>query len=396
MDNATCLPLDQCYALFQKWGVDTTPFTNVGVFSKYKDLTQSLKEVYKQISNSTLKEEELGTVLYFVVHEEESEVLSMAKIETKESLALKYLIQSLRTFWKLNEDITKWTQIIDSDYNEAFQTFMFYLESLNINDFKGYMAIGQCAYKLLKDDIELYKKLKFNLPEFLNVIYKQSGYSTYEFKSSVLNYQNEESDQSSEVKDEVKPEVVNGTSTPKRKEDAIDRLMKNDYIRKNSKIEYEDQPLESIIGSQKKEKPIKSNVSLRKSLTKKDKNKGLKKQQKKNKTMRYSTEEETPKTHNYNTVKEQAPKKTRDLDFEDMEDKSKVMDGLIDEETPMPRGEIPTQFEEILEPSISTYQINIKTADSKLISANKLQRHLVLPKETELVNWNIDLSLKDL
>jgi hypothetical protein len=229
------------------------------------------------ISDSLIKDEEMGAVVYFVQKGDSDNVLSMAKIETKESLCFLYLVKVLRDFWRSKENIKEWNAKLDNDYNEAFQTFMHYLESLSITDFEGYMVIAQTAYKLIKEDMELYHKLKVDIPKFLSVIYKKLGYSAGAFKSSVLNYKYEESDHSnSEPQEEVKEGFQDEQIEAPRKEDAIDRLMKNEYIRKNSKINYEEQSLEDIIGSQKKADKINTPAKTQ-TKKKKKKNKGAKK-----------------------------------------------------------------------------------------------------------------------
>ena len=127
-DQETCLPIDQNYAFFQKWGVDTAPLASIGEFTNYEELTQSLKEIHTKISNSTLKEDELGAVFYLVTKNGNPEVLSMTKIETKESLALNYLIRSLRSFWRANENVTKWNPKLEKEYNGCLQSYNFFLE----------------------------------------------------------------------------------------------------------------------------------------------------------------------------------------------------------------------------------------------------------------------------
>ena len=177
VDKSTCLPPDQSYAFFfKKWGMDSSPLTSVGEFESYEELRKTLVALQKNIANSTVKKDELGAILYFVSKNEGGEVISMAKFETKESLALSHLIKTLKNFWIKNENIIAWSRELDIEYNNAFEDYMFYLESLDINDFEGYMAVGQLAYKQLKEDIDLYAILKKDIPNFLSIIYKMVGY----------------------------------------------------------------------------------------------------------------------------------------------------------------------------------------------------------------------------
>ena len=161
--------------------------------------------------------------------------------------------------------------------------------------------------------------------------------------------------------------------------------MKNEHIRKNSKIDdYEQQALENIIGSEKIEEPKNPGASLKKSSTQKQKSKKGRKGKaanKKNKTVKNNADEETPKAKNYNTIQEKLPKREKDLDFKEMDIKAQAIEELIEEQTPVPRQEIPTQFEEVLKPSISKFNLNIKPVDSKLISQKNMLKYSILPTE---------------
>jgi hypothetical protein len=332
--DTTCIPPDQSYAFFQKWGIDTAPLTCVGDFDSFDEMKNSLVEVHRAISDSLIKDEELGAVVYFVQKGDSNNVLSMAKIETKESLCFLYLVKVLRDFWKSRENINAWNAKLDNEYNVAFQTFMQYLESLSITDFEGYMVIAQTAYKLIKEDMELYNKLKVDIPKFLSVIYKKLGYSAGAFKSSVLNYEYEESDHSSrEPREEVKEGFQDEQIEAPRKEDAIDRLMKNEYIRKNSKINYEEQSLEDIIGSQKKHDNIKTPAKTKNKKKKKKKTKGEKKA---------DSKIDVVNTRNGDKAKDEKPAK---VDEEHIDIQAQAVEELVEENEIVVKHEVPVVVE---------------------------------------------------
>lgn len=368
-DKATCLPIEQSYAFFQRWKLDTAPLSNVGTFTNYEDLRLKLLELHDTISHSTVKDEELGCILYFSEKSNNDEVLSMAKIETLESKCLLFLVKTLRDFWRSREKVKVWDAKLDSDYNQAFQVFMYYLESLHIQDFEGYMAIAQTAFKLLKDDIELYNKLKVDIPSFLEFIYKKLGYAKGSFKSHVLDCQEGDDFKSTPKEDAKIQDFHDANVAPPRQEDAIDRMMKNEYIRKNSKIDYEEAPLEDIIGSQKpgevpKEKPSKD----LKNTTKKKKGKKAKTSRK----PEILPEEQTPKQAKITPIKEKTPKKA-EKDTE-LKRKNEEVDALIDEQTPKPRNAdaVPEQQvfstpEPAPEPSLTVFGVTVSPVDSKVV-----------------------------
>jgi hypothetical protein len=369
--DTTCLPPDQSYAFFQKWGLDTAPLTSVGDYDNFDDIMNSLIRVQRSISNSLVKDEELGAVLYFVQKGDNDDVLSMAKFETKESLCLLFLVKVLRDFWKSKENIKVWDSRLDTEYNDSFQIFMFYLEHLNIQDFQGYMAVAQAAYKFIKEDMDLYYKLKLDIPKFLSFIYKKVGYSPNAFKSSVLNYAYESDQSNKKSQEEAKESFFDDKIEIPREEDAIDRLMKNEYIRKNSKIDYEEQPLENIIGSQKNADKI---ITPAKNQTKKKKKDNL---VEKNETAKSNAQN----TNNSGKAKYEKSKRQG----EQIKIKPKITEAKETKisETVTLKHEEPVIINKVneLEASITSVRMVLKTPDSRLISPDKLQRHLILSNE---------------
>lgn len=369
--DTTCLPPDQSYAFFQKWGLDTAPLTSVGDYDNFDDVMNSLIKVHRSISNSLVKDEELGAVIYFVEKGDNDDVLSMAKIETKESMCLLFLVKVLRDFWKSKENIKTWDSRLDSEYNNSFQVFMFFLEHLNIQDFEGYMAVAQAAYKFIKEDMDLYYKLKLDIPKFLSFIYKKVGYSPNAFKSSVLNYSYESDQSNNKAQEETKECFVDEEIEVPREEDAIDRLMKNEYIRKNSKIDYEEQPLENIIGSQKNTEKA---VSPTKNQTKKRKKNTL------------AEKKEFAKLNAQNANKNEKPKRQG----EQIKINPKISEKKETKqaEKTVSKHKEPITIDESDEPeaSITSIKMVLKATDSKLISPDKIQRHLILNNEWEVVS----------
>ena len=222
----------------------------------------------------------------------------------------------------------------------------------------------------------------------------------------MLNYTDDESDQSNARKEEVKGKKKKGNGAKKaRKEDAIDRIMKNEYIRKNSKIDYEKDPLEDIIGSQKIEKNIKGSV-IKKSQPK-TKFKGRKKHKGETKKQKIHKEEiKTPIITNLNSKKEITPEKTRDLDFKEMEKNAESIVDLLEEQTHNPEEEIHSKIEKVtqkeivelpVEISLQQFEIFISPIESKLINPQKIQRDVLLPTKIKIsTKDDFKLKIKDI
>jgi hypothetical protein len=134
-----------------------------------------------------------------------------------------------------------------------------------------------------------------------------------------LNYKYEDSDSSNrEPQEEVKEGFLDEHIEAPRKEDAIDRLMKNEYIRKNSKINYEEQSLEDIIGSQKKADKIKTPAKTQ-NKKKKKKTKGEKKA---------ASKVDVENTSKDDKVKDEIPAK---IDEEHVDIQAQDVDELVEE-----------------------------------------------------------------
>lgn len=438
VDNETnvssCLSPTESYDFFSRWGLSSTPLTKVGEYNNFDDIRNDIYELHNSISHSTVKDHELGSVLYFVEKGENKEtVLSMAKIETKEALALQFLVDTLRAFWINKENISTWDDRLDIEYNDAYNHFMMYLESLTIHDFDGYKQIAQTAFKSLKDDLELYKKLKTDIPRFFSILYSSLGYGKGYFDSTVLKLQRENSHTPKVKKEETKsPSFEDEEIKISKEEDAIDRLMKNEYIRKNSKIDYEqDQPLENIIGSEKAKvvAPTPKNKSK----------KGKKKAKTTRKSDLTNIEAETPKTEMPpNPFGDSTPDTKSTQQFTEEETPRPQAHSVTPQESfespvphqstkveskPTPKSSKPAQksskpaekaenstksssksskktvkiTEKQPEPNLlKSILINITPYDLKLLSQDKKQRHILLPVEYTIdegyKNDNLDIT----
>jgi len=62
----TCIPTDKAYSIMQKYGLDTVKVTSVGIFQNYELLLDSLYQLFKEVSQSSLADDEEGSVLYFI------------------------------------------------------------------------------------------------------------------------------------------------------------------------------------------------------------------------------------------------------------------------------------------------------------------------------------------
>ena len=61
-----CIPCDEAWALFDKWGLDKVAIQTLGCFTDYDQMCDSLCRVFKDVAKSEIAQEEEGNVLYFI------------------------------------------------------------------------------------------------------------------------------------------------------------------------------------------------------------------------------------------------------------------------------------------------------------------------------------------
>ena len=247
--NVTCLTPGVCYRFFNKWGLTSAPVNKIGTYNEYSHLIRELKSLHNKISNSSIHDEELGNVVYFVEKGEPDRVISMGKFETKQSVAFLSLINILREFWKKNEEMTAWSKSLNSQYKASFERYEQLLKNLDIKDFDFYNEVASFAFNKLKEDLDLYYKLKTDSLGFLLDVTKSSKDDEI-FTSTALNRLSDDISTQSLASSRKSSSLYDDAHVP-RSEDAIDRLMKNEYIRRHSNIKNDEEDrLEDIICSE--------------------------------------------------------------------------------------------------------------------------------------------------
>ena len=223
--SSNCLAPGVSYRFFNKWGLTASPINKVGLYSSYQALVTDLKELHNNISNSTIQKDELGTVVYFVEKGESDKVLSMGKIETKESIVFLSLVHILKEFWKVNENIKVWNKGHASKYKTAFEAHLYTLESLGVKDYDYYYKISDIAFRRLKDELDLYHKLKSNIVGFFTDLLKHVKDAELKFTSTTLSKQSDDISTQSLANSRKNSSQIDDSLVP-RGEDAIDRLLK--------------------------------------------------------------------------------------------------------------------------------------------------------------------------
>ena len=176
-DELNCLVPELCYQFFEKHGIQSAHLEKVGEFDDFNTLTNLLKDVYDETSNSTVKENHRGSVLYFVEkNSTENMVLTMGKIQTKEYQILTILVKTLADFWKPNEKITGWSRALQDKYNNAFEVFLAQIDEFNMPNAEFYRSIADMSFNALKEDLQLYSKFKKSSCDFYIDILRRLGY----------------------------------------------------------------------------------------------------------------------------------------------------------------------------------------------------------------------------
>lgn len=381
--EGNCIVPDQSYAFFQKWSLQTAPLTRIDQFTNFESLGKDLTQIQDSVSNSTLEDNELGAVLYFVQKGENEKVLSMAKINSKDAQFLKLLIKTLKIFWKKNEDVQNWNNKLENEYNAIFNNYMYQVEEAGTPHLKHYFEIGQTAFKFLKEDIDLYEKLKTNIPDFLDEIYKnkitkQRSQKSFNDSAKEGSFKKVKKNSRQKQKESYEDKEI---SIP-RSEDAIDRLMKNEHIRKQSNIDQDDEtPLEDIIGSQK----LQPESTPKSRITKKRKSKVG--NPKTIKTPKNNKEEnkKSSKNHDVQENKQEVKKSVEvvDINQEFFEEASIPMPEEI-RIVPEAMEFTKTAQKPSSRSSLQVIKMRAGYVDSKLVSEDKVQRYLILDPTFEI------------
>jgi len=210
-----------------KWGLNTAPLSKIGSYKDFSLLIKELKIYLNKIKNSSIQNDELGSIVYFVQKEEANKVLTMGKIETKESIALLQLIKILRDFWSNNEILKGYSRDLDKQYDSAFNYYTEILNSLDIKDYKYYFELADLAFIRLKEDLDLYEKLKLDIPAFFIDILKKLGEPADAFISSTLSKSSEVDD----FNETHKLQTLNNEEIWRKTEnDDHESLLKNENI----------------------------------------------------------------------------------------------------------------------------------------------------------------------
>jgi hypothetical protein len=93
---------EQSLSLFKKFGLDTVSISSLGVYNDYDHLMDDLQTEFERVSGLSIREEEEGAVIYFVLrHREESardQVLSLGKLKTLEYRLFRKMREKLRNY----------------------------------------------------------------------------------------------------------------------------------------------------------------------------------------------------------------------------------------------------------------------------------------------------------
>ena len=63
--DQTCIPCDQAWAFFDKYGLDKVIIESIGKFTDYDAMCDKLCTVFKDVAKSEIAKDEEGNVLYF-------------------------------------------------------------------------------------------------------------------------------------------------------------------------------------------------------------------------------------------------------------------------------------------------------------------------------------------
>lgn len=164
-----CVPIEKAIEVYYSFGLSMVSIESIGIFKDWTDLSRSLESLYRRISESSIVDEEEGSVIYLSScksmresvednekkEEDEEEVLSLCKLKTLE----------YRVYRKLRE---KLTNHIIRNKDDRFKINQFFDEVRNlISDYTLPMPLD-FYYKFAETAFDFIKYIPFEIiPENL-------------------------------------------------------------------------------------------------------------------------------------------------------------------------------------------------------------------------------------
>ena len=172
--------------IFKKYGLESVTFESLGVFEKYADMKECLKQTYINIAKAKISSDEEGSVIYFIRRridpsQEEDRVLSLGKLKTLEYRLYRKLREKVKgTSSKLikNTSTSKnekqmWETVVKRFKSEAKELIKG-IDSdenlLNDDELSFYFKVAETAIDKLYDDQTQQNYIQENYLHFLKEI----------------------------------------------------------------------------------------------------------------------------------------------------------------------------------------------------------------------------------
>lgn len=100
----SCYPVNFAREFLERFGIPIVRINKRGEFDNIKDLVEELEKLDKEVSSSTIEEDQEGTVLYFEGKVgDETEILSLCKLKTLEYRLFRKMREKLKNLIKNNK-----------------------------------------------------------------------------------------------------------------------------------------------------------------------------------------------------------------------------------------------------------------------------------------------------
>ena len=98
-ESQICWPCLQARQFLRGFGLDAVTVASLGKFTDFNSLCDMLETQFKEVSKSPISKDEEGSVLYFETVQDESTVLSLAKLKTLEYRLFRKMREKLRNYF---------------------------------------------------------------------------------------------------------------------------------------------------------------------------------------------------------------------------------------------------------------------------------------------------------
>lgn len=177
-------PVEEAYEKFKSFHLDVVPYEKIGLFDDFYTICAELEKLYVRIAESSIIEEEEGSVLYFSEVGKTERILALCKLKTLEYRVYRKLREKLKNHLLQNEE----NKFFESrrKINQFFEEVRIMLQGYNLPmPMSFYYRVAETAFAFANKFYGKCSNLHRSYIDFLEVIHSIID-QTVDLKSRVI------------------------------------------------------------------------------------------------------------------------------------------------------------------------------------------------------------------